>query len=111
MTGTLTESRRLRLLANRSRRTIITVLQERGGPLPVDEVVDVLARRVYEESSTATRRTAHVELYHNHLPKLEAVDVVSYDPEDRTIRLHTDGDLLTRPIDPSNDGPSHSIDA
>lgn len=111
MTDKLTESRRLKLLANRHRRTVVTVLQERDEPVSVEELVDLLVSRDSEDPTEAERRNVRVSLHHNHLPQLQAFDVLSYDVDAGTVSLRPAADRLTRPVDPAGDDSSRRVDA
>lgn len=86
MSHTLTESDIFALLAKRHRRQLLEVLRESDTPVGTVELADRLAD-LDLESPTADERTAvRISLYHNHLPRLEAADVVVYDEDEELVR-------------------------
>jgi hypothetical protein len=74
----LTSEDRHRLLANDRRRRTLAVLDDLTPPLSLDELAAAVASRTDEQSGT--RRVA-VSLHHHHLPLLDDVGAVDYDPE------------------------------
>lgn len=86
----LTEQERHRLLAAERRRLALDVLA--GSSVPVD--LEELARRIAERESgnPADGRTVErvaVSLHHAHLPRMDEVGVLDYDPEEN--RIDPDG--------------------
>jgi hypothetical protein len=82
-TTALSDTARYRLLADDRRRTVLGVLATRTGPIDLMELATVVA--VHESDADeipdgALERVA-VALHHQHLPKLDEVDVVDYDTE------------------------------
>ena len=81
------------LLDSERRKHLIAVLAEAEEPLPVAD----LARRVRARErgadpdtlSEESVRNARQEIYHEHLPKLTAVEVVTYDSLVGTVELST----------------------
>lgn len=69
-------------LAHESRRAIIEGL-ERGEQRHLDDLVDLLV----DESAAVTRTDVRVALIHNHLPRLQAADVITYDDETQVVEL------------------------
>lgn len=73
-------------LANRRRRLIITLANDRQTPIQRDDLVDALATRErelgIEDVSEAQIRTS---LHHQHLPTLAQAGLLEYDHEDATI--------------------------
>jgi hypothetical protein len=91
----LDDSEALRLLASEERRRLLVELHERDSeelPLGYDDVVELV--RTADDASVATgpssKETAgtdqhEIELYHNHLPKLAAKSVISWNETAETI--------------------------
>lgn len=81
-TADLTESERHRLLASERRRLILEILAERSPPVRLEELSATVADRERGDD----RRGADVEdriaitLHHHHLPKMNALGVLEYDP-------------------------------
>ncbi|WP_226042145.1 hypothetical protein [Natrinema sp. DC36] len=87
------------LLSNPTRQSVLDVLRtvERGTP---EELAHRIASsdRDFEgsESGPAARRTITIALIHNHLPRLDAHDVVEYrGPEAAVTRGETFEDLVS----------------
>lgn len=66
----------LRVLSGARRRVVLRALLTRGGETTLDALVADLA-----ESADLSESQVRIDLHHNHLPKLQEVDVVEYDPE------------------------------
>lgn len=73
------ESEILVLLAKRRRRLLLRVLQESSTPLTPRELADRIGKREHENPTDTDRRTIHLSLHHNHLPRLEEAGVIVYD--------------------------------
>jgi len=68
------------LLACEHRHTLLTVLHERDGPVPIGDLATELAPgNDPAEVSDSDRRTVRTEIYQDHLPKLTATGVVHFD--------------------------------
>ena len=71
-------------LASDQRRALVQYLTEAGDRTTVAEVVDHLLDG--DRGSARDERTRLItKLHHVHLPKLDAVGVVEFDPERRTV--------------------------
>lgn len=72
----------LELLSDPHRRAILRYLASTpGGSVESSTVVDYVV-----EQSSAERRTAEVECYHAHLPKLHEAGVIEFDPRTGDVR-------------------------
>lgn len=84
-------------LSHRRRRLVLDVLRERGRPLALaDLAADVVraeAGRPDADPDYEAIRRCRLELYHTHVPKLAAADLVRFDPADRTVRYVAAGPL------------------
>lgn len=70
------------LLASPRRRLLLTHLYERREAVPVDDLATLLASKTDsgdDDVSRADRRRARTEIYQEHLPKLTATGVVTFD--------------------------------
>lgn len=77
-TTALTTDDRLWLLASKKRRAVLEILDPAETPVGIRE----LARAVVDQLQTATSVDRFVTtLHHKHLPLLDRLDVVDYDPE------------------------------
>jgi DNA-binding transcriptional ArsR family regulator len=101
-TGRLPDDAVADLLASERRRRIFAVLRGTDGPLAVTD----LAQRIATLEATsdgergaevASADTLREEIYQNHLPKLTATDVVTYDSLVGTVELATEDDRLLDP--------------
>ncbi|WP_135365431.1 DUF7344 domain-containing protein [Halosimplex halophilum] len=75
----LSADERYDLLAAERRRTVLAVLTERGAPIALDDLAAAVAAREGGDPHAATDRFA-VSLHHVHLPRMDDLDVVDYNP-------------------------------
>lgn len=82
----LSESERHRVLASDRRRTVLAVLGERRAPSDLRRLAEAVARREADDSTTPgdAERVA-ISLHHRHLPLLDDLGVVAYDPDARRV--------------------------
>jgi hypothetical protein len=82
-TATLTHGAVYTLLANPTRRHVVTALDIDGEPWTLEDLSRYVVAREYEALSERSRSRAvddvATSLYHAHLPKLEQSGVISYD--------------------------------
>lgn len=79
---------RFALLDKYERRCIIHLLQEaEADRVSVSDVVSHLQR---QDSTSDEHDELAVDLHHNHLPQLDTVGAVEYDPNSETIRYNGD---------------------
>lgn len=103
MTERITQIDSFALLANQRRRLAVRILGESSGPFSIGELAAAIGRREAGDPSTEDLRRIHVSLYHNHLPRLEAADVVLYDREEGTVRPHRNYDELAGVLEGANE--------
>lgn len=74
---------------DRIRRRIIESLEAAGCPLSLADLAVELARQETEPGADAWERAEcrWIELYHNHVPALEAAGLVEYDRNRQTVAL------------------------
>jgi hypothetical protein len=79
----LTESERHSLLMVECRRLVLEILEERSAPAGLSELATAVARREddCDPSSDETLQKVEITLHHTHLPKMDDLGVVSYDPD------------------------------
>lgn len=99
MTEKISEIDGFVLLAKRRRRLALRILRESPTPLPIRELVERIGSRESENPSTEDLRSISISLYHNHLPRLEASDVVLYDRDEGTVRPDRNYDELVGVLD------------
>ncbi|WP_408957464.1 hypothetical protein [Natrinema sp. 74] len=77
------------VLNNAYRRSLCRyVMQMDGDLVTYEELVDhVLEGGPETASEDVERRTVGLELRHTHLPKLEAIDIIEYDPRNEAVRV------------------------
>ena len=78
---TLTESEYHRLVAAPRRRTVLAVLDESRCPINLDELASAVADREGVADTASAVEEIHIDLHHVHLPKMDALGVLSYDPD------------------------------
>lgn len=83
---------------DRRRRTLAYLVETRAAAT-LDELITAIAaaedRRPPTQLSSSTTRTVGIALHHVHLPKLDEVGLVEYDPDDRVVSLTVDATALT----------------
>jgi len=77
------------VLRNERRRLVLRRLLDRGEPTSVRALAEHVASVEAEEDppSQGLRQSAYVSLHQTHLPKLDALGVVDYDDEAKTVAL------------------------
>lgn len=80
------------VLACTQRQAILRSLDDAGGDkLGVDTLVEQVTDRLRDDESVhIPRRHLRTELYHVHIPKLEAAEMIDYDAETSMVRDLTD---------------------
>ena len=98
----LSPDRVYEILAHKYRRHTLCILHSRPGAVETDELAALVAARSRDipvsDVDEDARDAVLVELHHNHLPRLRAAGLVSYNPgTSNTVEL--DGDI--QPLLPS----------
>lgn len=77
------------VLSNDRRRLTIESLREEGGTATVSDLAVGIAALEAETDPPPTnkRQSVYVSLHQTHLPKLDSLGIVSYDPNDREVEL------------------------
>lgn len=82
----------LELLSNARRRYVLYYLSRRDDGVDLSDLAANIAAweadRSVESITDEDRRRVYISLYQTHLPKLEQAGIVSYDTEERTVRLN-----------------------
>lgn len=74
------------VLANDQRREVLRALIDESDSLSLDTLVQrISARELDNSASPEARRQLRVSLYHTHLPKMDAHDLVAFDPTEQTV--------------------------
>lgn len=102
MNTELPQSECFALLADRHRRLAVRTLAERGGSLSPRALAERVADHVYGNATDEHRQRIHVAFHHNHLPRLEDHDVVSYDPDDGTVTRGSNFETLAHYLEWGN---------
>lgn len=93
------------LFAHPARRTALATLREAGGRATLAELAVAVAAaetrseenaRDGEDADAEAYRRSYLSLYHEHVPKLAAADVVEYDACADAVRLTTHGEVFER---------------
>lgn len=87
------------VLADRRRRYVLHCLEEFETPMALTDIANELVR--WETNSSPTiveRERAHISLYHNHLPKLADLGLVSFDSDHKTAEISEDSGELPLPV-------------
>ncbi len=77
------------VLSNDRRRLTIESLREKGGTATVSDLAVSIAavESGTNPPPTKKRQSVYVSLHQTHLPKLDSLDIVSYDSDDREVEL------------------------
>ena len=77
------------ILRNERRRHAIESLRESDGLADVSDLAESIAASESgsDPPPTNKRQSVYVSLHQTHLPKLDDLGIVSYDPDDRTVEL------------------------
>ena len=79
------------VLAHHRRRYVLRELRQHADPMSLADVADEVAVRENETPITDIPadevKRVYMSLYHTHIPKLEAADLVRYDQERDTVLL------------------------
>jgi len=89
------------LAADPRRRAALRCLQARPNPVSLPDVADYVTRREYglpPESVPDERLHVYMSLYHDHVPALEAADLVTYSQEADEVELTDRGAERVGPI-------------
>lgn len=78
--ATFNESTRHRVLADERRRTACDVLAEREHEVELSDLADAVAGREASDSAPASPERVGATLHHVHLPLLDDVGAVDYEP-------------------------------
>lgn len=85
-------------LADRRRRSVLHCLTEYENPMALADLAEEVAASEndapVDEIGAEEVESVYVSLYHVHVPKLEDAAVVRYDPDEDTVRLVEDTELL-----------------
>jgi len=95
----LSKSDIFQLLQNERRRYVIQYLRRNGGPVDLGELATQVAAWEYNcdcpDISKKQRKRVYTTLQQTHLPKLDDLGIVSYDPDAGTIDRTPQTDELT----------------
>ncbi|MFO7926669.1 MAG: DUF7344 domain-containing protein [Halobacteriota archaeon] len=77
------------VLRNDRRRLVIETLREGEGTEAVSDLADIVATRESGDDPPRKnkRQSVYVSLHQTHLPKLDTLDIVEYDPDRGRVRL------------------------
>lgn len=77
------------VLRNQRRQHVIEMLQSAGGQVQAGELATEIAEAETGQSPPPDniRQSVHVALHQTHLPKLDELDIVTYDEETKTVDL------------------------
>jgi hypothetical protein len=86
---TLDEGTIHEVLRNDRRRLVIESLREKNGTAEVRALAETIAAREAgaDPPPTNKRQSVYVSLHQTHLPKLDSLDIVAYDSDDREVEL------------------------
>ena len=95
------------ILRNDRRRLAIKCLREQDGALSVRDLSEEVATRETGEAPAPRdkRRSVYVSLHQTHLPKLDDLGIVDYDPDGKTVELAANADALEAYLDVHNGVP------
>lgn len=87
-TGELAESEIFHILGNDRRRAIVDLLGDRRERIEVSEVASTIAAHETDTDQVPNNvyKSVYVSLQQTHLPQLEEDGVITYNPDEKTIR-------------------------
>ena len=91
------------VLAHHRRRELVRYLQVADEPVTVTGAAAALAANAADMPEDAVARTA-IALYHSHIPKLAAYDIVEYDRERDRLVLTERASQLQPYLEPESEG-------
>lgn len=85
------------VLSNKRRRYVIELLQENGGEMTARELSERIATAETGEDPPPRnkRQSAYVSLLQTHLPKLDDLDIVTYDSDSKQVTLEDSVDQVS----------------
>lgn len=91
----------LNALSHPRRRLILSHLANRGGPHSLDDLAGVVARveQRIDTGREASEKAIKTDLWHVHLPRLEAVDLVESDSDGESVSVQCERDSLGTSLD------------
>lgn len=73
-------------LANERRRTVLCALLREGVPIDLEALTaEVVTAEFPNGVDAKLRRRIRISLYHNHLPKLAALDLIEFNADELTV--------------------------
>ena len=84
------------LLSERRRRLTLQILRESDAELTATQLAARISDRESDAPSDEDRRSVYLSLYHNHLPRLEAAEVVKYNGTTGIVRPWLNYDTVIR---------------
>lgn len=83
----LTQTEYYRLLSDERRRTALAVLETEGTPIDLTELARAVATRADDIDASESEQVEQLAtaLHHTHLPKMDKLGIVDYDPSTRHI--------------------------
>lgn len=109
LTNRLSRNDLFEMLSNERRRCVLYYLQQRDGPVDLNEVVDYVTAWQYDlpisDLDSRRRMCVYSALHQAHLPKLDAAGFIDYDRENSTITARDEVEYarLYLEYDPGND--------
>lgn len=101
----LSRDRMFDILSSPRRRYVLYYLREESGPIKLTDLAEKLAAwqddTAPENVSPQARKRMYVSLYQTHIPKLEEVGLITYDPDSGEIALVEGQSSVDRYLDDS----------
>lgn len=82
------------VLSHRYRRYAMVYLVRHTPPVHLSQLASYIANTTTDGASHEETEQVYIELYHHHIPKLEDLDVIEFDRDQREVELATDPDLI-----------------
>lgn len=104
----LTQDEIFEILSNERRRFILFYLKTRDSPVRLMELVEELAAQEEDTEVDAVpeqaRKRVYVSLYQTHVPRLEEVGLITYDPDTKMVSLANEAGALDTYLDVDEEG-------
>ncbi|WP_312912810.1 DUF7344 domain-containing protein [Natronosalvus caseinilyticus] len=90
ITHTVSTETALHLVANQHRRSVLDkLIESERNSVAIDALIEHMSPEILPESTEAIPSDRlRLDLYHNHLPKLEDAGLVEYDNRTETVHYH-----------------------
>lgn len=91
--ASLTQNELFDLLSSDTRRQLVNIFEDHSGPHKLQDLAVQIAKFEDDGGDTSEIHRMKVNLYHNHLPKMDSLDLINFDHESNRVEVISE-DLL-----------------